>query len=60
MLATCAEFDHGTGSVAFDDGRRMPFSREVFEASGLQRLRPGQRVAVTTDGTNITSITLPL
>lgn len=34
----------GAGSVVLDTGEALTFSTEVFAASGLRLLRPGQRV----------------
>jgi hypothetical protein len=52
MQATVLDFDTDDldGHIVFDDGRTMSFSREVFLASGLRLLRPGQRVRVELSG----------
>lgn len=51
MQASVHTFDAGTGegSVLLDSGRLLPFDGEVFAASGLRLLRPGQRVSVELD-----------
>jgi 2-phospho-L-lactate guanylyltransferase len=38
--------DSGAGSVLLDDGRQVPFTGEVFGASALRHLRPGQRLSL--------------
>ncbi len=51
------EDSHG-GAVVLDDGSRLPFDPDVFAASGLRLLRPGQRVRITiTDGV-VSSLTI--
>lgn len=52
MQASVHRYDPRTrgGSVLLDTGRVLPFSAEVFEASGLRHLRPGQRVSVGISG----------
>ncbi len=61
MQATVLRFDATdcSGSVLFDDGRVLPFSGEVFRASGLRLLRPGQRLrlSVAADG-SISALTI--
>ncbi len=61
MQATVLRFDPAdcSGSVLFDDGRALSFSGEVFRASGLRLLRPGQRLrlGVAADG-SIDSLTI--
>ena len=44
--ATCQEYrpDTRSGRVVLDDGRSLPFAADVFAASGLRLLRPGQRL----------------
>ena len=44
-------FDDGTGagSALLDDGREVHFSAEVFAASALRHVRPGQRVSIDLD-----------
>ena len=48
MQASVHKYDDesGSGSVLLDDGREIPFDGEVFDASGLRHLRPGQRVSM--------------
>jgi cold shock CspA family protein len=65
MQATVRSFDPATGcgSVFTDDGSVWEFGAGAFARSGLRLLRPGQRVAVRTDGTAVTALalaTLPL
>jgi cold shock CspA family protein len=65
MQATVRGFDPATGcgSVFGDDGSVWEFGASVFARSGLRLLRPGQRVAVRTDGSAVTALalaTLPL
>ena len=61
MQATVRSFSTLTrsGSVFLDDGTVLAFSAEVFGASRLRMLRPGQRVTIrcAPDGT-ITALTL--
>lgn len=62
MQATVASFENstGTGTVLLDDGVRLHFAGEVFDASGLRHLRPGQRlhVVVADDRTTITRLAI--
>lgn len=46
MQATVSSFsaETGCGSVLLDDGTRLCFDSPAFAASGLRRLRVGQRV----------------
>ncbi|NNM45657.1 hypothetical protein [Knoellia koreensis] len=48
MQASVHTFDDetGAGSVLLDDGREVPFSAEVFAASALRHVRPGQRISI--------------
>lgn len=48
MQATVHEYDdrNGHGSVLTDNGRLLPFSAEVFQASSLRLLRVGQRLNI--------------
>ncbi len=57
MQATVHDFDDltGAGSVLLDDGRRLPFDPEVFAASGLRRLRVGQRLTIDVRSTETSS-----
>ncbi|MGZ4600587.1 MAG: hypothetical protein ACXVYY_12770 [Oryzihumus sp.] len=58
MQASVHRFDPatGAGSVLLDDGREVPFDAEVFDASGLRHVRPGQRLSVTSDGERLTRL----
>jgi hypothetical protein len=53
MQATAHSFDPDSraGTVVTDGGVLLPFSGEVFDASPLRLLRPGQRLTVTVAGT---------
>jgi len=46
----------GSGSVLLDDGREVPFDGKVLDASGLRRLRPGQRVSIEMSATTLTRL----
>jgi len=48
MQASVHTFDEdsGAGSVLLDDGREAAFSSEVFAASALRHVRPGQRLSI--------------
>ena len=68
LQGTVLTFDPGSGagSVLLDSGEALTFSAEVFAASRLRLLRPGQRVRlqVLDDRDNrqmsaITILTLP-
>jgi 2-phospho-L-lactate guanylyltransferase len=52
MQASVHTFDEedGSGSALLDDGREVTFSGEVFAASALRHLRPGQRVSIDLAG----------
>lgn len=58
MQGSIHRFDDATGegSLLLDDGRELTFSGEVFEASGLRHVRPGQRVSVEADGRTATRV----
>jgi 2-phospho-L-lactate guanylyltransferase len=51
MQATVATYDPETrsGTALADDGSRLEFSSEAFDASGLRLLRLGQRVRLQRD-----------
>ena len=51
MQASVHTFDDetGAGSVLLDDGREVPFAADVFAASALRHVRPGQRVSIDLD-----------
>jgi YD repeat-containing protein len=62
MQGTVGDFDPQTrtGWLLLDDGRRIEFDREAFNASGLRLLRFGQRVHLDHDESGrLTRITLP-
>ncbi|MGH8877753.1 MAG: cold-shock protein [Stackebrandtia sp.] len=62
MQGTVAEFDSETraGSVLLDDGTRVPFPRDAFDASELRLLRVGQRVELETGADDtVTRLRLP-
>jgi hypothetical protein len=42
--------------VLLDDGREIPFSGKIMDASGLRLLRPGQRVSITMSATELTRL----
>lgn len=52
MQASVHTFDEesGSGSALLDDGREVTFTGEVFAASALRHLRPGQRVSIDLAG----------
>jgi hypothetical protein len=52
VQATVHRFDPTTrsGSVVTDTGVVLPFATDVFDASPLRMLRPGQRLTVTVAG----------
>jgi 2-phospho-L-lactate/phosphoenolpyruvate guanylyltransferase len=62
MQGTVAEFDEDTrtGALLLDDGRRVEFHAEAFDASGLRLLRLGQRVHLDYDEQDrLVRVTLP-
>ena len=58
MQASVHKYDDesGSGSVLLDDGREIPFDGEVFDASGLRHLRPGQRVSIELSPSAVTRL----
>jgi cold shock CspA family protein len=58
MQASVHRYDDqdGSGSVLLDDGREIPFSGTVMDASGLRLLRPGQRVSIEMSATELTKL----
>jgi 2-phospho-L-lactate guanylyltransferase len=56
MQASVHTFDDetGAGSALLDDGREVHFSAEVFAASALRHVRPGQRVSIELDRESMT------
>lgn len=65
MQATVRSFDERTrsGELLLDDGTPMSFPARAFDASGLRRLRLGQRVRLRLDDSGavefLTIATLP-
>jgi cold shock CspA family protein len=62
MQGTVSEFDPRTrtGALLLDDGTRVEFGADAFDASGLRLLRLGQRVHLDHDSTGLLArITLP-
>ncbi|MDQ6651066.1 MAG: hypothetical protein M3Z02_13250 [Actinomycetota bacterium] len=47
------------GSVLLDDGTEMEFDRSAFDASGLRRLRVGQRVKLELVGDRVSVLSGP-
>lgn len=60
MQATVRSFDPatGSGSVFLDDGGVLDFGPDAFAASGLLRLRAGQRVSLVVGAGGIRSLGL--
>ncbi|MEO7069527.1 MAG: hypothetical protein ABI131_03450 [Nostocoides sp.] len=58
MQASVHKYDDesGSGSVLLDDGREIPFDGPVVDASGLRRLRPGQRVSIEMSTSAVTRL----
>jgi len=58
MQASVHRYDdnNGSGSVLLNDGREIPFDGKVMDASGLRRLRPGQRVSIEMSATELTRL----
>ena len=58
MQASVHRYDDesGSGSVLLDDGREIPFDGNVFDASGLRHVRPGQRVSVEMSATALSRL----
>ncbi|CAM4034475.1 hypothetical protein [Janibacter anophelis] len=56
MQATVFSHDPDTTTVVTDDGRRLHVAPEVFAASALRFVRPGQRVSITVEGTRVTRL----
>jgi cold shock CspA family protein len=48
--------ESGSGSVLLNDGREIPFDGNVLDASGLRRLRPGQRVSIEMSASALTRL----
>ncbi|GAB2625067.1 hypothetical protein Aab01nite_19040 [Paractinoplanes abujensis] len=51
MQGTIATFDPASrsGTLLLDDGTELAFGASAFDASGLRKLRLGQRVDIDTD-----------
>jgi cold shock CspA family protein len=60
MQATVAGFvaETGCGTVLRDDGSELSFDGNAFRASGLRRLRPGQRVRIAVGDGRVTALTI--
>ena len=58
MQASVHKYDDasGSGSVLLDDGLEVPFDGIVMDASGLRRVRPGQRVSIEMTGSAVTRL----
>ena len=58
MQASVHRYDDesGSGSVLLNDGREIPFDGIVLDASGLRRLRLGQRVSIEMSGSTVTRL----
>ncbi|GAA4108929.1 hypothetical protein GCM10022415_01790 [Knoellia locipacati] len=48
--------DDGSGSALLDDGRLVSWPSSVFAGSALRHVRPGQRVSVEVEGTDVTRL----
>jgi 2-phospho-L-lactate guanylyltransferase len=48
----------GAGTALRDDGSEVEFPPDAFAASGLRRLRPGQRVRVETENAQVVLVTV--
>lgn len=58
MQATVYRFDPQTrsGAVLLDDGIELPFTGEALAGTRLRFLRSGQRVSVTVESDQVTSL----
>ena len=58
MQASVHKYDDesGSGSVLLNDGREIPFDGPVVDASGLRRLRTGQRVSIEMSTSAVTRL----
>ncbi|MGB3257880.1 MAG: hypothetical protein WBG89_09825 [Ornithinimicrobium sp.] len=61
MQATVHRFDadSSTGQVLLDSGALLPFSDDVFAASGLLKLRLGQRLSIALESADPADKTNP-
>jgi hypothetical protein len=50
--------ESSSGEVLLDDGVRLSFGAAALEGSELLLLRPGQRVHVEVDGTEVRSLAI--
>jgi len=48
--------EDGSGSALLDDGRLVTWAGEVFASSALRHVRPGQRVSVEVEGTEVSRL----
>jgi hypothetical protein len=48
--------EDGSGSALLDDGRLVTWPGEVFAGSALRHVRPGQRVSVEVEGTEVSRL----
>ena len=60
MQATVSVYSakSSSGEVLLDDGVRLSFGAAALEGSELLLLRPGQRVHVEVDGTEVRSLAI--
>jgi hypothetical protein len=58
VQATISEFDPQTrgGAVLLDDGVQLPFGPQALGGSRLRLLRRGQRVTVTVESDEVTTL----
>jgi len=58
MQASVHTYDEesGSGSVLLNDGREIPFDGIVIDASGLRRVRAGQRVSIEMSESAVTRL----
>ncbi|MGB3763330.1 MAG: hypothetical protein WA966_08910 [Ornithinimicrobium sp.] len=61
MQATVHRFepDSSTGLLLLDSGTLLPFTAEVFAASGLLKLRLGQRLSIALESSDAADKTSP-
>ncbi|GGB85821.1 cold shock protein [Knoellia flava TL1] len=48
--------EDGSGSALLDDGRLVTWPGAVFASSALRHVRPGQRVSVDVEGTEVSRL----
>ena len=60
MQATISVFDPATrtGELLLDDGVRLPFAAAAMEGNELLHLRPGQRVHLEVEGTEVRALSI--